>query len=132
MILHDRIKNLTSGKREFNRLYNADNLYIAWGIGPDDDNVTEFSKAIGAEYYTSCDRLVGKHRGNAQIENKKVTGPIQGYIYTVSNKQTDMFEKVALIPSMRFSRRFEHYDLNKIKQQEQQEIIEKLKEENNA
>ena len=132
MILHDRIKNLTSGKREFNRLYNADNLYIAWGMMPDDDNVTLFADAIDAEYYKSCDRLVGKHRGDARIENKKVVGPLQGYIYTVSNQQVDMFEKVALMPSMRYSRRFEKYDLNKIKEQEQQEIIEKLKEEDNG
>ena len=132
MILQERIENLTSGKREFNRLYNADNLYIAWGVSPDDDNVTAFAQAIDAEYYTSCSKLVGKHRGVAKIENKKVTGPLQGYVYTVSDKQADMFEKVALMPSMRYSRRFEKYNLNKIKQQEQQEIIEKLSEENNA
>lgn len=132
MILHERIKNLTTGKREYNRLYKADNLYIAWGIRPDDDNVTEFYKAIDSEYYTSCDKLVGKHRGDARIENKKVTGPLQGYIYTVSNKQADMFEMAALMPSMKYSRRFEKYDLNKIKEQEQQEIIDKLKEESDA
>ena len=67
-----------------------------------------------------------------KIENKKVTGPLQGYVYTVSNKQVDMFEKVALMPSMKYSRRFEKYDLNKIKHEEQQEIIEKLSEENNG
>ena len=132
MILHERISNLTTGKREYNRLYKADNLYIAWGVGADDGKVTEFAQAIDAEYYNSCDRLVGRHRGASKIENKKVTGPLQGYIYTVSNKQVDMFEKVALMPSMRFSRRFEKYDLNKIKQEEQQEIIEKLSEENNG
>lgn len=130
MILHERIKNLTSGKREYNRLYKADNLYFAWGMMPDDDNVTEFFKAIDPEYYKSCDRLVGKHRGDAKIEGKKHTGALQGYVFTVSSKQEDMFEKVALMPSMRYSRRFEKYDLNKIKQQEQQEIIDKLKEEN--
>jgi hypothetical protein len=130
MTLHDRITNLTSGKREYNRLYNADNLYIAWGASADDDNVTEFARAIEAEYYTSCNKLVGKHRGVAKIENKKVSGPLQGYVYTVSNKQADLFEKIALMPSMRYSRRFEKYDLNTIKQQEQEQIIEKLKEEN--
>jgi len=130
MTLHERITNLTSGKREYNRLYNADNLYIAWGASADDDNVTEFARAIEAEYYTSCNKLVGKHRGVAKIENKKVSGPLQGYVYTVSNKQADLFEKIALMPSMRYSRRFEKYDLNTIKQQEQEQIIEKLKEEN--
>jgi hypothetical protein len=130
MILHERITHLTTGKREYNRLYKADNLYIAWGVSADDDKVTDFVNAIDPEYYASRDKLVGKHRGVAKIENSKVTGPLQGYIYTVSNKQADMFEKVALMPSMRFSRRFEKYDLNKIKQEEQQEIIEKLSEEN--
>jgi hypothetical protein len=130
MILHERITNLTTGKREYNRLYNADNLYIAWGISPGDDKVIKFVEAIDPEYYKSCDKLVGKHRGVAKIENKKVTGELQGYIYTVSKKQQDMFEKAALMPSMKYSRRFEHYDLNKIKEQEQQEIIEKLSEEN--
>lgn len=130
MILHERIKNLTTSKREYNRLYNADNLYIAWGVKPDDDNVTKFAEAIEPEYYKSRDQLVGKHRGVAKIENSKVTGELQGYIYTVTNKQADMFEKAALMPSMKYSRRFEKYDLNKIKEQEQQEIIEKLTEEN--
>lgn len=130
MILHERITMLTSGKREYNRLYNADNLYIAWGTGPDDVNVTKFAEAIDPEYYKTRDRLVGKHRGVAKIENSKVKGELQGYIFTVSNRQTDMFEKVALMPSMRYSRRFEKYDLNQIKHQEQEEIIEKLKEEN--
>ena len=130
MILQERIEKLTSGKREFNRLYKADNLYIVWGIQPNDEKTTAFAHAIEAEYYTSCNKLVGKHKGVAKIENKKVTGDMQGYIYTVSNKQMDMFEKVALMPSMKYSRRFEHYDLNKIKQQEQQEIIDKLTEEN--
>lgn len=130
MILHERITNLTTGKREYNRLYGADNLYIAWGVGSDDVKVTEFVQAIDSEYYTTCDRLVGKHRGVAKIENKKVTGELQGYVYTVTDQQADMFEKVALMPSMRYSRRFEKYDLNTIKQQEQEEIIEKLKEEN--
>ena len=130
MILHERITQLTSGKREYNRLYNADNLYIAWGVGTDDDKVTKFVEAIEPEYYKSRDKLVGKHRGVAKLENKKVTGELQGYIYTVSTKQQDMFEKTALMPSMKYSRRFEHYDLNKIKQQEQEEIIEKLSEEN--
>lgn len=130
MILHERIANLTSGKREYNRLYKADNLYIAWGVGSADDNVTQFVQEIDAEYYKSRDKLVGKHRGVAKIENKKVTGELQGYIYTVSNQQVDMFEKVALMPSMRYSRRFEKYDLNQIKQQEQQDIINKLSEEN--
>jgi hypothetical protein len=130
MILHERITNLTTGKREYNRLYSADNLYVAWGVGSDDDKITKFVEAIEPEYYKSRDKLVGKHRGAAKIENKKVTGLLQGYIYTVSTKQQDMFEKAALMPSMKYSRRFEHYDLNKIKQQEQDEIIEKLKEEN--
>lgn len=130
MILHERIANLTSGKREYNRLYNADNLYIAWAVGADDNNVTKFAQAIDAEYYKSRDTLVGKHRGVSKIENKKVTGELQGYIYTVSTKQQDMFEKAALMPSMKYSRRFEHYDLNKIKHQEQEEIINKLSEEN--
>jgi hypothetical protein len=132
MILHERIAHLTTGKREYNRLYKADNLYIAWGISPDDDKVTEFANAIDSEYYASRDKLVGKHRSVAKIENSKVTGSLQGYVYTVTDKQADMFEKVALMPSMRYSRRFEKYDLNKIKQQEQQEIIDKLSEENNA
>ena len=131
MILHDRIEKLTSGKREFNRLYKADNLYVAWGVIPDDEKVIKFAESIEAEYYTNCDRLVGKHKGVAKVENKKVTGTLQGYIFSVSHKQEDMFEKAALMPSMKYSRRFEKYDLNKIKQQEQQEIIEKLKEENN-
>lgn len=130
MILHERIKSLTTGKREYNRLYNADNLYVVWGARPDDDNVTEFVKAIDSEYYKSCDKLVGKHRGDAKIENKKVTGPTQGYVFAVTNKQADTFEMAALMPSMKYSSRFTKYDLNKIKQEEQQEIIEKLKEEN--
>ena len=132
MILQERIEKLTSGKREFNRLYKTDNLYIAWGITDNDEKTASFAQAIEAEYYTSCDQLVGKHKGVAKIANKKVVGPVQGYIYTVSNKQMDMFEKVALMPSMKYSRRFEHYDLNKIKQDEQQQIIDKLTEENNG
>jgi len=68
MTLQERIEKLTSGKREFNRLYNADNLYIAWGIASEDEKVIEFSRAIEAEYYTSCIRLVGKHKGAAKIE----------------------------------------------------------------
>jgi hypothetical protein len=130
MILQERIQKLTSGKREFNRLYNADNLYIAWGIGPSDEKVIKFAEAIEEEYYTSCNKLIGIHKGDAKIANKKVAGALLGYIYTVTNKQQDMFEKAALMPSMKYSRRFEHYDLNKIKQQEQQEIIDKLTEEN--
>jgi hypothetical protein len=131
MILHERIEKITTGKREYNRLYKADNLYIAWGITADDVKVKQFAESIEAEYYTSCDRLVGKHKGDAKIENKKNIGePCQGYIFNVSRKQEDMFEKAALMPSMKYSRRFEKYDLNKIKQQEQQEIIDKLSEEN--
>jgi len=132
MILHERITNLTSGKREYNRLYKADNLYIAWGVTPNDEKVTAFAQSIEPEYYTSWHCLVGKHRGVAKIANNKVTGDIQGYVFAVTTKQADMFEKAALMPSMKYSRRFEHYDLNKIKQQEQQEIIDKLAEENNA
>ena len=130
MILHERIRNLTSSKREFNRLYNADTLYFAWAMMPDDNKVTEFFNAIDIEYYKSCDKLVGKHRGDAKLENKKNTGALQGYVFAVSSKQEDMFEKAALMPSMKYSRRFEKYDLNKIKQQEKEEIIKKLKEEN--
>jgi hypothetical protein len=130
MILHERITKLTTSKREYNRLYGADNLYIAWGVGTDDPKVTEFAQAIDVEYYTTRDRLVGKNNSTAKIENKKVTGPLQGYVYTVTNQQADMFEKIALMPSMRYSRRFEKYDLNTIKLKEQEEIIEKLKEEN--
>jgi len=132
MILHERIESITSSKREYNRLFRADNLYFAWAMTAEDKNLINFAEAIGAEYYTTCDRLVGKHRGDVKLENKKHTGSLQGYVFAVTTKQADMFEKAALMPSMKYSRRFEHYDLNKIKQQEQQEIIDKLAEENNA
>lgn len=130
MILHERITKLTTGKREYNRLYGADNLYIAWSVGPTDEKVVKFAEEIPAEYYKSRDELVGTRKSDAKVANKKITGALLGYIYTVTDKQQDMFEKAALMPSMKYSRRFEHYDLNKIKQQEQEEIIEKLKEEN--
>ena len=52
------------------------------------------------------------------------------YIYSVTTAQMDLFEKIALMPSMKYSYRFEKYDVNDLKEKEKQEMLETLKQEN--
>ena len=107
MALNEQFERLTSNKEEYDRLYDSDNLYIVWAVEKNDSNLEKFVNAIDSEYYNWRSTLNGKTRREAKL-----------------------FNNVALMPSMKYSYRFEKYDINDIKAKEQQEILEVLKEGN--
>lgn len=131
MALNEQFERLTSNKEEYDRLYDSDNLYIVWAVEKNDSKLEKFVNAIDSEYYNWRSTLNGETRREAKLfNNDNKLLEIKGYVYSVTEEQVYMFEKVALMPSMKYSYRFEKYDINDIKAKEQQEILEVLKEGN--
>ena len=128
MILSERIEKITSNKEEYEELYNSDNLYIVWAQSTDYEKLNKFVNEIDREYYSWRKELRGEKRSESKVDG--TTGVLQGYVISVTKDQMDMFEKVALMPSMRYGYRFDKLDLNSIKDKEKEEIFNKLTEEN--
>jgi hypothetical protein len=130
MILQERFDKLSSNKKEYDSLYDSDNLYIAWAKQSDDSKLIDFDADIDREYYSWRAKLRGKNKSNCKLHNEEnEQESFQGYVYSVKQEQVDMFEKVALMPSMKYGYRLEKYDINLLKQQEQEEILNRLKQE---
>ena len=127
MILSERIEKITSNKEEYEELYNSDNLYIVWAQSTDYEKLNKFVNEIDGEYYSWQKELRGEKRSESKVDG--TTGVLQGYVISVTKDQMDMFEKVALMPSMRYGYRFDKLDLNSIKDKEKEEIFSKLSEE---
>jgi len=133
MTLAEQFERITSNKEEHARLYESDNLYIVWAIKKDDPKLEGFVNAIDEEYYNWHSTLNGTGKRDSKLANTtNKSAEVKGHIYSVTTDQMDMFEKVALMPSMKYGYRFEKYDVNGIKAKEQQEIMEALKEETNG
>ena len=131
MTLNEQFERITSSKEEHARLYESDNLYIVWVVKKDDPKLEGFVNAIDEEYYNWRSTLNGTSKRDSKLVNtENKLAEVKGYVYSVTTEQMDLFEKVALMPSMKYGYRFEKYDVNNIKNKEQQEIIEALKEEN--
>ena len=131
MILSEQIEKITSTKDEYELLYNSDNLYIVWANKGDDNKLLDFDQSIDREYYAWRNKLRGKNKRETKIANADNNHEFfQGYVYSVTKDQMDMFEKVALMPSMKYGYRFDKLDLNSIKEKEKEEIFNKLTEEN--
>ena len=128
--LNEIFTNRSSTTEEYDRLYNSDNLYIAWTKSKEDVTLDKFINSIDAEYYDWCLPLVGETKSKSKLKNDTTEGSLQGYIYSVTTAQMDLFEKIALMPSMKYSYRFEKYDVNDLKEKEKQEMLETLKQEN--
>jgi hypothetical protein len=124
--LHEIFERRTSTQAEYDSLYNSDNLYIAWAKKKDDVKLGEFVGAIGAEYYSWTNTLVGDAKSTSKLKNDEVDGLLQGHIFSVTQKQMDLFEKVALMPSMKYGYRFDKFDINDLKDKEKQEILDAL------
>jgi hypothetical protein len=133
MTLDEQFERMTSNKEEHTRLYESDNLYIVWAIKKDDPKLEGFINSIDKEYYNWRSTLNGTSKRDSKLANAETENlEVRGHIYSVTNEQMDMFEKIALMPSMKYGYRFEKYDVNGIKAKEQQEIMEVLKEETNG
>ena len=133
MTLNEQFERITSNKAEHTRLYESDNLYIVWVVKKDDPKLEGFINSIDKEYYNWRSTLNGNTKRESKLANaENESAEVKGHIYSVTNKQLDMFEKVALMPSMKYGYRFEKYDVNGIKAKERQEIMETLKEETNG
>ena len=133
MTLNEQFERITSNKAEHTRLYESDNLYIVWVVKKDDPKLEGFINSIDKEYYSWRSTLNGTTKQESKLANtENESAEVKGHIYSVTNEQLDMFEKVALMPSMKYGYRFEKYDVNGIKAKEQQEIMETLKEETNG
>jgi hypothetical protein len=133
MTLNEQFERITSNKEEHTRLYESDNLYIVWVVKKDDPKLEGFVNAIDKEYYNWHSTLNGTTKRDSKLANEQnKLVEVKGHIYSVTNEQMDLFEKVALMPSMKYGYRFEKYDVNSIKTKEQQEIMETLKEETNG
>jgi hypothetical protein len=133
MTLNEQFERITSNKEEHTRLYESDNLYIVWVVKKDDLKLEGFINSIDKEYYNWRSTLNGTSKRDSKLANAETESlETRGYIYSVTNEQMDMFEKIALMPSMKYGYRFEKYDVNSIKNKEQQEIMEALKEETNG
>ena len=124
MILQERIEKLTDNKNDYDRLYDADYLYLVYN--KDEKTLEKFVQDIDDEYYVSRDAIRGDRKSYGIEDDGNKDRELVGYVYNVNQEQMDTFEKVSLMPSMKYSYRFEKYDLNKTKQQEQQEILERL------
>jgi hypothetical protein len=127
--LNEMFTQQSSTTEEYDRLYESDNLYVAWAKSREDEKVTAFANAIDPECYTWQQKLVGEAKSKSKLQNDTTEGPVQGHIFSVSKEQTDLFEKVALMPSMKYGYRFEKYDINDLKEKEKQEMLEVLKQE---
>jgi len=133
MTLNEQFERITSNKEEHTRLYESDNLYIVWVVKKDDPKLEGFVNAIDKEYYNWHSTLNGTTKRDSKLANEQnKLVEVKGHIYSVTNEQMDLFEKIALMPSMKYGYRFEKYDVNSIKTKEQQEIMETLKEETNG
>jgi len=133
MTLNEQFERITSNKEEHARLYESDNLYIVWVVKKDDPKLEGFVDAIDKEYYNWRSTLNGTSKRDSKLANiENESAEVKGYVYSVTTDQIDLFEKVALMPSMKYGYRFEKYDVNSIKNKEQQEIMEALKEETNG
>ena len=133
MTLDEQFERMTSNKEEHTRLYESDNLYIVWAIKKDDPKLEGFINSIDKEYYNWRSTLNGTSKRDSKLANTaNESAEVKGHIYSVTADQMDLFEKVALMPSMKYGYRFEKYDVNGIKAKEQQEIMEVLKEETNG
>jgi hypothetical protein len=129
--LNEQFERITSNQEEHTRLYESDNLYIVWVVKKDDPKLDGFINSIDKEYYNWRSTLNGNTKRDSKLANTENESiEVRGYIYSVTTDQMDLFEKVALIPSMKYGYRFEKYDVNGIKNKEKEEIIEALKEEN--
>jgi hypothetical protein len=124
--LHEIFERRTSTQAEYDSLYNSDNLYIAWAKKKDDVKLGEFVGAIGAEYYLWTNTLVGDAKSTSKLKNDEVDGLLQGHIFSVTQKQMDLFEKVALMPSMKYGYRFDKFDINDLKDKEKQAMLDAL------
>jgi hypothetical protein len=133
MTLNEQFERITSNKEEHTRLYKSDNLYIVWVVKKDDPKLEGFVNAIDKEYYNWHSTLNGTTKRDSKLANEQnKLVEVKGHIYSVTNEQMDLFEKIALMPSMKYGYRFEKYDVNSIKTKEQQEIMETLKEGTNG
>jgi len=131
MILTEQFERITSNETEHTLLYESDNLYIVWVAKKDDPKLKGFVDSIDEEYYAWRSTLHGASKRGSKLANAETESEeVRGYIYGVTTDQMDMFEKIALMPSMRYGYRFEKLDINQMKEQEQQEIIDRLSEEN--
>jgi len=125
--LHEIFERRTSTQEEYDILYNSDNLYIAWGNKGDDVKLLDFVSSIGSEYYDWHCKIRGDTKSTSKIGNAENDSKYcQGYIFSVTKDQMDLFEKVALMPSMKYGYRFEKYDINDLKEKERQSIIDAL------
>jgi hypothetical protein len=124
--LHEIFERRTSTPEEYDSLYNSDNLYIAWTKKKDDTKLGDFVGAIDAEYYSWAGTLVGDSKNSSKLKNDEIDGLLQGHIFSVTAKQMDLFEKVALMPSMKYGYRFDKYDINDLKAKEKQAMIDAL------
>jgi hypothetical protein len=101
-------------------------LYIAWAKKKDDDKLEDFVRAIDEEYYQWTKPLVGKTKSTAKLKNDGIDELLQGHVFSVKVKQMDLFEKVALMPSMKYGYRFDKFDINDLKDKEKQEMLDAL------
>jgi hypothetical protein len=125
--LHEIFERRTSTPEEYDSLYNSDNLYIVWTKKKDDEKISDFVNAIDEEYYSWSGSLVGDSKNSSKLKNAElVYGLLQGHIFSVTAKQMDLFEKVALMPSMKYGYRFDKYDINDLKEKEKQAMIDAL------
>ena len=124
--LHEIFERRTSTQEEYDSLYNSDNLYIAWVKKKDDAKLGDFVGAIDAEYYLWTKTLVGDTKNTSKLKNDEVDGLLQGHIFSVTQKQMDLFEKVALMPSMKYGYRFDKFDINDLKEKEKQAMLDAL------
>jgi hypothetical protein len=124
--LHEIFERRTSSQEEYDRLYNSDNLYIAWAKKKDDAKLDEFVNAIAAEYYSWAQALVGNSKSASKLKNDESDTLLQGHVFSVTTKQMDLFEKVALMPSMKYGYRFDKYDINDLKEKEKQAMLDAL------
>jgi len=124
--LHEIFERRTSTQEEYDSLYNSDNLYIAWAKKKDDSQLSDFVNAIDSEYYLWTTTLTGNSKSTSKLKNDSVDGSIQGHIFSVTAKQMDLFEKVALMPSMKYGYRFDKHDINDLKAKEKQAMIDAL------
>ena len=127
MILTEFCEKITSSKEESDKLYDCDNLYVVWAQKLDDPKLDSFINAIDEEYYRWRKTLRGEKRSTAKLDGE---GTLQGYVFNVDKSDADDFEKAALMPSMKYSYRFNTYNFNEIKEKEKQEILTALSEEN--
>ena len=127
--LNEMFTQRSSTTEEYDRLYESDNLYVAWAKSREDEKVTAFANAIDPECYTLQQKLVGEAKSKSKLQNDTMEGPVQGHIFSVSKNQINLFEKVALMPSMKYGYRFEKYDINDLKEKEKQEMLDVLKQE---